>query len=671
VRPITPTKRVKIENKVRKALAGRLLITPADSMHVRIATGTNGTRQVTRVTMPRRSSPPASPDANALVSLPRRRQSRPEVPIRRADSTRMKLSSTPRVGTALLLKRLWVWLGVFATFYSHVVTDVLRRRDTQTRRAIHLRRIIERSGGTLVKIGQQMSLRLDILPVSYCEQLAMMRDKMPPFDTAAAITTIERSTGQPLRNMVSTFDPVAIESTSIACTYQAILRENGEKVAIKVRRPGIDAVFEADLRVLMLLVRWAETLTLIPPTYGAAFYGELHKTLLDELDFRRGARYEELFSRGARKAKKTYFTTRRIYYQYATEEVLVREFASGMWLWEVLASLENEDPDGLAYMQALHLNPRKIAKRLLFIHHWSIYEHLTFHATPSAANIIVGPDNHLTFVDFGANGHIRQSRRVLFRRFYQRQARQDIWGMAQAMIALLEPLPGRDLNTLAKEIEATYYDQLLASSSKRAHWSERTSAALWLAAFKVLRKYRIAAPIDVLLFVRATLLYDTLAARLWPSINYMKALRRYTRDFEQRQRKHGRKMLRQRLQHGLLTDAEVGALESLAATGSDLLFRLQRILNVPYDFAVIQLAIEKWVFAIMTVVQFIGRGLLVTIGGALIILGYAWLSGQPISLDTTTAQLMDSRLYWLCIVVLALLHIRILLFRLADKVRKD
>jgi predicted unusual protein kinase regulating ubiquinone biosynthesis (AarF/ABC1/UbiB family) len=665
---VPATKTPKVSKKLRKAIAGSLSRSDKQTRaRIRVRDGSN--RRSVAIPRPVVAPPPEDP-SGVITPLPRRRQGKPEV-WKRPAPARMKLSNVAHVGTSLFFKRLWRWLAVFAEFYLLILNDKLYRRDTQMRRAIHLRHSIQHAGGTLLKIGQQMSLRLDILPASYCEQLALMQDRMRPFDTAQAIAIIERSTGKPLREIFSTFDPVVILSSSVSCVYQAVLRDNGARVAVKVRRPGIDAVFEADLRVLAKLTAWAERLTIIPPSYGDTFYHEVRKTLADELNFRRGARYEELFSRRARKAKKHFFTTPKIYYQYASDEVLIREFASGMWLWEVLASLENGDEDGLNYMQALNLNPRKLAKRLLFIHHWSTFEHLTFHASPSAANIIVGPNNRLTFVDFGANGYIRSARRELFRRFYQCQARQDVWGMAQATVALLEPLPARDLNTLAKEIEGAYYEKLLAMSSKGAHWYERTSVAMWLAAFRIMNKYKIPAPTDVLLFVRATLLYDTLAARLWTRINYNKALRRYSEDFERRQRKRGQKALRERLQNGLLADSEIGAVESIAATFNDLLFRVQRILSVPYDFAVIRLTVEKWVYTVVTLGQLLLRAIMLTglFGG--IIVMYRVLNGQPLIVDDILAQIVSSRLYWFCLIFITLLQVRVLLFRLADKVRRE
>jgi predicted unusual protein kinase regulating ubiquinone biosynthesis (AarF/ABC1/UbiB family) len=322
-------------------------------------------------------------------------------------------------------------------------------------------------------------------------------------------------------------------------------------------------------------------------------------------------------------------------------------------------------------MRQLNIDPKKLARRLLFMHHWAVYEHVTFHADPHPANIVVRANNTLVFVDFGTNGHITKERRELFSRFYTCLATHDVWGMAQATIALLEPLPARDLNSLAKAIEAAYYERLLAVKSKYSNWHERTSVAMWLATFQIIRAQRIKVPMDVLSYVRATLFYDTLAARLWPEIDYFKEFKRYRRDAQKRQRKQSMKRMRRRLRDGLLTDRDFATLEKAGSTVIDLIFRLQRLMAVPYDFAVITLTIEKWVVTVVTVLKFAIYVTILTGLGLLVVIGFQAAAGQSVMLNDSLQLVFTNRLYQTAIAILALLNIRIILFRLADKTRKE
>jgi ubiquinone biosynthesis protein len=676
-----PVRNAKVIRRVRKALAQNVTSRQIQSAlaqprQVRIRITVRGGSRVAGTDIPRAALPmpplanePAVSPAPVIRALPRRVQ-RPFITTRESSPPPMQLTTRPRVSSALFLGRMAAWLWLMARLLTGILSDVLRRRNSQPRRAARLRQAFERAGGTPVKIGLQLALHLDILPVGYCEELALMHDKMPPLATSDAIAIIERKTRKRLNETFSRFDPVAIDSSSVRCVYQAILRGTGEKVVVKVRRPGIDAEFDADLRVLMHLSRLAEALTLIHPGHAVEVCRELQKALRDELDFRRGARYSELFGRRARKAGLRFCATPRLYGELSSDEVQVQAFESGMWLWEVLAAIEQRDEKGLAYMRALNIDPKKLARRLLFVNNWAMFEHLTFQADPHPANIVVRANSKLVFIDSAVNGSITKPRRQLFQRFHACQAQADIWGMAQATVALIEPLPARDLNALAKKIEAAYYERLLALKSKHSLWHERSNVGMWLAAFKIMREYKIPAPVDVLLYVRATLLHDTLAARLYPAIDYFKEFKRYNRNAQKRRRARGTRRIRRRLREGLLTASDFMTFQTVATTANDLLFRLQRILAVPHDFAVVPLTIEKWVFVLITAIRFLAGSAALALAGVVLALSYNAATGQSLAIDASWQLVMTNGLFLIAIALLALLHVRLILFRLGDRGRE-
>ena len=101
-------------------------------------------------------------------------------------------------------------------------------------------------------------------------------------------------------------------------------------------------------------------------------------------------------------------------------------------------------------------------------------------------------------------------------------------------------------------------------------------------------------------------------------------------------------------------------------TGGDLLFRAQRLLSAPYDFAVASFTIEKWTHVVMMSVRFFTRAIVVTIIG----FALALVLGQPLT-TATVQQVLASPLYLGVVAVLLLQHIRLIMFRLADKTRKE
>ena len=579
-----------------------------------------------------------------------------------------QLMTPPRIGRVTVLRRMLVWFRAILMFQLGNWYDVLRRQDSEDRRAVRLRQTFERIGGTFVKIGQQMSSRLDLLPRRYCEELASMLDRFPPFPTHEAVTIIERSTGKKLDEIFSAFDPDPIGSASIACVYQAYLRETGQKVAVKVRRPGIHELFEADFRVLDVLGVVAETLALVPPNFTLNVRTEFRNSLTTELDFRREGRLGELFRRRARKADERHFTAPYVYGEYSSEQLLVQEFFSGMWLWEVLSALDHHDEAGLARMRELNLDPKVIATNLLYAHNWSIYSHIAFHADPHPANVVVRANNELVFIDFGASGHMSPKRKRLYRRSYEMFLKEDPAMMAQNALMLIEPLPPMDVNAVYRDLEVSLTNHLINIKSKQSSWYERTSASNYIDAIRIMTKYKVGAPPDMIMFARATLLYDTLAARLNPTINFYKEYERFAKQMRKKEAKKARKAFMRGLDKGF-NGSIIQTVRQVAETGNELMFRAQRLMSVPYDFAVVPYVVEKWIFIVMQAIRLVLRVLVVTALGVGVGAINELARNEPIVWEQHFNAVITSPVYATIILLLSLLSLRIMMFRLSEKTR--
>ncbi|NWF69880.1 MAG: AarF/ABC1/UbiB kinase family protein [Chloroflexi bacterium] len=669
-------KKGKTGRRVRRALAdsvARQSVMPsANSVRIKVGHDWDGRGHSEHMRLPDEVLPHL-PDTHAgeavLRPLPRRKQAKAPI-AEDYVQMQMTLPAAPRVGLLRTLRRLLVWLMAFASFQSGTLWDRLHGEDSIERRAIRLRQTFERIGGTFVKIGQQMSSRLDVLPVQYCQELANMLDNYPPFPTEQAVEIIERSTGKKLEAIFSAFDPQPIGSASIACVYQAVLRESGEKVAVKVRRPGIRALFEQDFRVIDFLTMLLETLTIVRPGFTHNLRMEIRDTLSSELDFRREARLCELFERRARKHKKAYFGAPRIHFAYSNDEVLVQQFVSGMWLWEILAAIEHRDPAGLRRMRELNIDPKVVARRLIYAHDWSIFAHLAFHADPHPANIVVQANNKLIFVDFGACGYINSVRRAIYQRVYESFINEDPYAMAQCSLAMLEPLPPMDINAITKDVEMAYHTQLLAMKSKHAPWYERTTASLLITSINVTGRYQLPVPRDYLMFTRATLLYDTMSARLDPTFNAYDEYKHFRRLAQKKAKKEALRGLRRRLRTGL-TGGDYMALAQAGKTWNDFMFRAQRLLTTPYDFAIVPYTIEKWTFTLMTAIRFGMRTALFTLVCAGLAAGLMALRGEGVELARVGATVVGQAWYWAIVALLGVMHMRLIFFRLGDKTRNE
>ena len=477
------------------------------------------------------------------------------------------------VGWLYVLRRLFAWLGAALRYGGGIAWDGLRRRNTEQRRAERLRHILESMGATAVKMGQQMSMRVDLIPFAYTQELEKMLDRVPAFPVAYAIAEIEAVTGKPLAETFSLFDPSPIGSASVACVYQAVLR-SGERVAVKVRRPDIGNLFASDLRVLTWVLRLAE-LFFLPPGFTRQLMYALETMLLEELDFVREARNTELFRQGVKKAKFRYATVPRVYFDLSGRSVLVTEFVMGIHLKEVIGAVERNDETVLAELHALGINPKKVARRALQVIRHSVFEGLVFNADPHPANILVRPKNHLVFIDFGTVGSFTVKDLYVWQRLLYAQSVGDVGNMTQATIILMEPISPIDVSEFSRKLEKIFFEDLFAFKSKHAAWWERTSANVWLKVLQLVREYQISLNLDVLRMIRATMLADSLAARLNPTIDHYREYRRYERGAEKRVKKRFIKKVRRNLYRGW------SQLDQLHEIANALIFRTQRFLDTP------------------------------------------------------------------------------------------
>lgn len=482
-----------------------------------------------------------------------------------------------RANVLQVIARLFYWLWGFVKFYSGNLWDVVMRRSSLQRRAERLRRTFENAGPTFSKLAQQLSMRADMLPYEYCAELSKMLDRAATFPASQAVEIVERNLGCPLGEVFESFDPDPIGSASLACVYQARLR-TGERVAVKVRRPGIGPLIAADLRALDWLLIVGETLTIIAPGVTRSFRKEFESILFAEMNFRNEARYTDIFRRRAARQKKG-VTAPRIYFDYCSEEVMVSEFVSGVWMWELMAAVDSHDQEFLDKVYQLGIEPKALARKLVGVMQREIQEELFFHADPHPANLVVMPNNKICFLDFGAIGRFTTQTRKTVREFQHHMIQGDIGRMTNCALSLLGPLPPLDVEGIRHEFEKIYSDAVYAMRSSDAEWWERSAAQGWLRFMEVAREYSIPAGTDTIQFFRTTFAYDAVIMRLHPDLDVTKEWENYAKQAAKAARARVTKGMQERRRG--LTDMDYLKLEEFGDTINQLVFRLQRNIENP------------------------------------------------------------------------------------------
>lgn len=293
-------------------------------------------------------------------------------------------------------------------------------RNKDIPRGVRLRLVLEDLGPIFIKFGQMLSTRRDLVPHDIADELARLQDRVPPFDGAIAVRTIERAAGRPVAEIFSKFDPQPLASASIAQVHAAELFD-GRQVVVKVLRPDIERVIRRDLELMYLIAElanryWKEGRRLRPVEVVA----EYEKTILDELDLmREGANAAEL-RRNFKGSELLYVP--EVHWPCTRRDVLVMERIHGIPVSDIAA------------LKAAGTDMQVLSERGVEIFFTQVFQHNFFHADMHPGNIFVDASNpskpKYIAVDLGIVGtleprdqrYLAENFVAFFNRDYQRVA---------------------------------------------------------------------------------------------------------------------------------------------------------------------------------------------------------------------------------------------------------
>ena len=314
--------------------------------------------------------------------------------------------------------------------------------ETRRRRARALLSSMLTLGPTFIKLGQLLSTRPDVLPPEYVEEFEDLQDNVPPAPWEGAERVIEEDLG-PVDEWFVDFDTEAISGASLGQVYTA--RVDGQDVAVKVRRPGVEELVEADLRVirfslpvLMQFVDEARSFSL------ETLADEFDKTIREEMDYER--------ERGMLQDIKANFAddpTIRIpdvLESHSTGRVLTMEYVPGTKISRI------DDLDSLG------VDRTALARRLQEAYLQMLIVDGSFHADPHPGNLAVQDDGTLVFYDFGMSGRVDEFVQGKIVQFYGAVARQDIDDILDTLIELGTLSPEADRQLMSDIMELAIQD---------------------------------------------------------------------------------------------------------------------------------------------------------------------------------------------------------------------
>jgi ubiquinone biosynthesis protein len=367
-----------------------------------------------------------------------------------------------------------------------------------------VRETFEELGLTFLKFGQVLAMRRDLLPAAYIKELELLHDQLPTEGLYAVRATIEDDLGAPLTELFASFCETPLAAATIAQVHKATMKD-GRRVAVKVQRPGLEAMISTDITALTYLVTLVESLVprlraLDLPVLVSEFANSLNR----ETDFIHEARSITLFRTALTDVPDLWIPD--VVTACSSGSVLTMEFSDGERV-DIYARLHPEEM------------PRLI-NTLVRLTLQTIFEEGLFHADPHPGNVLVLPDGRLSLLDFGMTGELDEPMRESLTLLLEAVVKGDARAATEAYLEMT-PQGSEKVNraALLMDIKAVLYD---------IHRSDLAEVSIGDSFDSLLRagsRHGVHNPGEFFLLTRTFVILESMIRELDPDHDYLKSFR--------------------------------------------------------------------------------------------------------------------------------------------------
>jgi aarF domain-containing kinase len=394
-----------------------------------------------------------------------------------------------------VLKTTWIAIKAAAGGFG---ARLLGREDTGPAAVRHA---FEELGPTYIKLGQLIASSQGLFPERYCQEFRKCLDRVPPFSFEDVQSTLRAELGRDPREVFASIDATPLASASIAQVHAARLRD-GQEVVIKVQRPKIAEIIEADLRVLRLGARamgaFAPHGELANP---AGVVEDFESNIREELDFRLEAVHMAEFNRIMDVEGQARVAAPRVVTELSSRRILVMERFYGHRVDDVEKLRETGDAE-----ERLLMGMRAWFQCMIL--------HGFFHGDVHAGNLMALDDGRVGFLDFGIVGRFSPERREQVTDYLIAFATGDFRKLAEVMIAMGSIDREKvDLGRLSADLEAVY-EPMLSNHLAPVKYADIIPTIL-----RTGIQHGMRMPRDFVLVVKQMLYFDRYAKLLAPELN--------------------------------------------------------------------------------------------------------------------------------------------------------
>lgn len=366
-----------------------------------------------------------------------------------------------------------------------------------------LRQTLEELGPTFIKLGQILATRSDLLEPEWIAELEKLQSDAPRLPFSALQRSLEDALGEPVATAFASFDEIPLAAASMAQVHRAVLHY-GQRVAVKIRRPGIRPRMEADLRILARLASMAEQASPdLRHFQPKAVVGQLANAMVQELDFTIEAHNADTLR--ADFANDERVVVPEIHWDFTSETVLVMDYIDGV------------PPTDRAALQVEGIDTAQLAALGADVVLDMVLINGRFHADPHPGNLRCLPGNRLALLDLGLIGHVSPRRREEFISFTQALITSDSGGLTDVLLSWAggpgTPDPEK-IRSAAESLIARHGGQKLVLSAIVADF------------MPMLRERGLSMPPDLILIFKALVTMDGVLTRIEPGFDLSDAIKR-------------------------------------------------------------------------------------------------------------------------------------------------